>query len=54
MYFLTFKMYLSKLKCFMYQEESVKDCEALEDIDEAGLQVHLLLLREDKKANDIS
>ena len=53
-------MYLSKLQNvfvqieLFYQEESVKDCEASEDVDEAGFEVHLLLLHEDKEANDIS
>ena len=38
----------------VYQEESVKDGEASEDVDEARLQVHLLLLREHEEANYIS
>ena len=38
----------------VYQEESVKDREASEDVDEARFQVHLLLLREHEEANYIS
>ena len=38
----------------VYQEESVKDGEASEDVDEARFQVHLLLLREHEEANYIS
>ena len=38
----------------VYQEESVKDGEASEDVDEARFQVHLLLLREHEETNYIS
>ena len=37
-----------------HQEESVKDCKAAENVDEAWLQVHFLFLREHQKADDVT
>ena len=37
-----------------HQEESVKDCKAAENVDEAWLQAHFLFLREHQKADDVT
>ena len=37
-----------------HQEESVKDCKAAENVDEAWLQVHFLFLREHQEADDVT
>ena len=37
-----------------HQEESVKDCKATENVDEAWLQVHFLFLREHQEADDVA
>ena len=37
-----------------HQEESVKDCKAAENVDEAWLQVHFLFLREHQEADYVT